>query len=76
MDERIPHNIIAEMTGYDQGNKQCEWLEKHGVFFMKDRSGYPHTTWYNFNHPGHLRFNDSQAHTNGPDFESLIKNNR
>lgn len=32
----------------------------------------PHTTWYNFNHPTHLRFGLSQSEYNDePDFSSM-----
>jgi len=46
---------IKTVTGYDQAAKQCQSLQEHGVFFIKDRYGCPHTTWYNLNHPIPLR---------------------
>lgn len=46
---------LIEITGHKQPGKQCRALEDHGVIFFKDKDGKPHTTWYNFNHPKHLR---------------------
>ena len=52
----ISHEELVEITGYEHLSKQCEVLDRHGMFYVKDRNGAPKTTWYNFNHPSHLRF--------------------
>lgn len=52
----ITHEELVEITGYEFLSKQCEVLDRHGIFYVKDRNGAPKTTWYNFNHPRHLRF--------------------
>jgi len=55
MSELLSENEIKTVTGYDQASKQCQALHEQGIFFVKDRYGFPHTTWFNFNHPAHLR---------------------
>ena len=68
MEYLLSPDEIKAITGYDQPAKQCQTLEEHGVFFVKARNGFPHTTWFNFNHPSHLR---RQAANDEPDFSSL-----
>jgi hypothetical protein len=69
MNELMSEAEVAQITGYDMLSKQCQVLTDHGVFFVKDRNGCPHVTWYCFNHPTHLRFNNGQAHNDGYDSE-------
>ena len=69
MDNLLSTDEIKAITGYDQPAKQCQILAENGVFFVKDRNGFPQTTWYNFNHPSHLR--RLKAVNDEPDFSSL-----
>ncbi len=71
MTDLITHQDIISLTGYEQYAKQCEVLTNHGVFFIRDKNGCPHTTWYNFNHPTHLRFNNDKVHNDEPDFSAF-----
>ncbi len=76
MNDLITKAEFVEITGYDMVSKQCQVLTDHGIFFVKDRNGEPHTTWYNFNHPAHLRFGLPQSeyddrYANEPDFSSM-----
>ena len=72
MNDLITKAEFVEITGYDMVSKQCQVLTDHGIFFVKDRNGKPHTTWYNFNHPAHLRFGLSQSeYDDEPDFSSM-----
>jgi len=61
---------LATVTGFTAHKKQCQVLSDHGIFYMKDRNGCPHVTWYSFNHPTHLRFNVDSVH-NEPDFSRM-----
>jgi len=75
MNDLITSAELVEITGTPRISLQCEVLANHGIFFVKDRNGEPHTTWYNFNHPTHLRFNNGQVHDDGyasePDFSHM-----
>jgi len=62
MTDLLTAKDILVITGYDQPGRQCKVLDQYGVFYVKDKNGYPHTTWYNFNHPAHLRFEKLRAH--------------
>lgn len=62
MSDLISRNDMIELTGYEHPSKQCESLDKHGIFYLKDKNGCPKTTWFNFNHPRHLRSSELQAH--------------
>ncbi|WP_436669271.1 DUF4224 domain-containing protein [Morganella morganii] len=42
---------MIELTGYQFPSKQCEVLERAGIFFIKRPDGYPKTTWTHFNSP-------------------------
>lgn len=46
---------MKEVSGHTQHSKQCRWLTDNRILFHTDKNGKPHTTWYNFNHPIHLR---------------------
>lgn len=70
MNKLMTNADIAEVTGYKSQAKQCEALSDHGVSFMTDRNGFPKTTWYNFNHPTHLR-RFVAADNDTPDFSSM-----
>lgn len=71
MENLLSTDEMKKITGYDQPTKQCQILEDHGVFFVKDRNGFPRTTWYHFNHPSHLRFSEKNASNEEPDFNAL-----
>ena len=63
---------VAKVTGFSALSKQCQVLSDHGIFYVKDRNGCPHVTWYSFNHPSHLRFNHDLVN-NEPDFSGMGK---
>ena len=60
---------IEKLTGFKAASKQCDVLTNHGIFFVKDRNGIPHVTWYSLNHPAHLR-SDNVQHEE-PDFTAM-----
>ena len=62
---------IAKVTGFTSMAKQCEVFKDHGIHFVKDRNGCPHVTWYSFNNPSHLRFNNNLAHNEEPNFSAM-----
>ncbi|OON42234.1 hypothetical protein BTJ39_03270 [Izhakiella australiensis] len=47
----ISDSDITMITGYEMPRKQCEALEKAGVWFIVRRDGRPCTTWTHFNYP-------------------------
>ena len=70
-DQLMNEAEVERVTGYKSQLKQCQVLTEHGIFFMKDANGQPHVTWYSFNNPTHLRFNQAIAHNDEPDFEAM-----
>jgi len=71
MNQLMSDADVATVTGFSSVSKQCELLADHGIHYVKDRNGCPHVTWYSFNHPAHLRFNNNLAHNEEPDFASM-----
>ena len=72
MNDLITSAELVEITGTPRISLQCEVLANHGIFFVKDRNGEPHTTWYNFNHPSHLRRELHQSeYADEPDFSHM-----
>tara|TARA_B110000261_G_scaffold93435_1_gene105978 strand:+ start:43 stop:285 length:243 start_codon:yes stop_codon:yes gene_type:complete len=62
MNDLMSESDLEKVTGYKAQAKQCKLLTEHGIFFVKDANGAPHVTWYSFNNPTHLRFNQALAH--------------
>jgi len=71
MNQLMSESDIATVTGFTSMSKQCEVFKDHGIHYVKDRNGCPHVTWYSFNHPAHLRFDQSMAHNEEPNFASM-----
>lgn len=71
---RNNHDIITpeemvELTGYQFPSKQCEVLQRAGIFFIKRPDGRPKTTWGHFNHP--LAISAKIAEQEEPDFGAM-----
>ncbi|WP_446471116.1 DUF4224 domain-containing protein [Xenorhabdus stockiae] len=60
---------LIELTGYQKPYKQCQSLEKAGIFFIKRPDGRPRTTWGHFNNPI-SRLSDSTS-AEEPDFGAI-----
>lgn len=56
---------LNNLTGASQAKKQCAVLDESGIFYVRRTDGKPRTTWYNVNHPAHLRTPQMQDE---PDF--------
>ena len=56
---------IEELTGYVQRSAQSRWLEQQGIVHYVNSKGEVKTTWFNVNHPTHLRHNTEE---DTPDF--------
>ena len=69
--QQMSDDDVAKVTGFSLPSKQCQVLTDHGIFYVKDRNGCPHVTWYSFNNPTHLRFSESLAHNDEPDFSAM-----
>lgn len=70
--EILDNEAIRTLTGYTQPKKQCAWLAEAGIWFKKDRNGYPRTTWNHVNNPISLRLAggmSSEAST--PNFDAM-----
>ena len=61
---------VERITGFKATSKQCEVLSKHGIFFVEDRNGTPHVTWYSLNNPAHLRPDKNMQHEE-PNFAAM-----
>lgn len=59
---------MIELTGYTRPDDQCRTLREHGIEYVRRRDGKPRTTWYNVNHPRHVRLPFSHAE---PEFGAL-----
>lgn len=63
---------VANLTGYKQAAKQAHVLRDNGIaFVVRPADGKIRTTWYNVNHPSHVR--NLIAQQEQPDFSSLQK---
>lgn len=62
MSDLMTAEDVMSVTGYEHPSKQCQVLDDHGIFYVRDKNGCPKTTWYNFNNPRHLRFEKIAAH--------------
>ena len=71
MNDLMNEQELEKVTGYKAQAKQCKVLTEHGIFFVKDANGAPQLTWHCFNNPAHLRFNETLAHNDEPDFSSM-----
>lgn len=63
-----PEEMI-ELTGYQFPSKQCEVLERAGIFFIKRPDGHPKTTWAHFNSP--LAKRPASSVSEEPDFGAM-----
>lgn len=55
MSELISSTDMEELTGTKLKNKQIQVLRDANIHFVIGLDGKPRTTWYNVNHPSHLR---------------------
>ena len=67
----ISDEELTELTGYKFPSKQCEALERAGVFFIRRPDGYPRTTWGHFNSPLSQRNNVPKVTEEQPDFGAM-----
>lgn len=65
----ISETDLALITGYTMGYKQCEALEKAGVWFVVRRDGRPCTTWTHFNNP--LKHRVAASAASEPDWGAM-----
>ena len=65
----ITPDEMIELTGYQFPSKQCEALERAGIFFIKRPDGYPKTTWAHFNSP--LAKRQALPVSDEPDFGAM-----
>ncbi|MGL5678750.1 MAG: DUF4224 domain-containing protein [Plesiomonas shigelloides] len=70
----VSNEIITELTGYKTPRKQCEQLEKHGVWFIVGRDGRPKRTAEHINNPVSKRvmLKEKSLEKTQPNFGALI----
>ena len=70
-DDFLSRELIERITACKHPSKQCEQLRLNNTHYIVDRNGLPNVTWYAINNPLNLRFNNTLAHNDEPDFKAM-----